>query len=107
MSRRSEVVEAAAPASPEACLFRALASIEADDLTAAGALDAIRRAGWALVPREAPRGSEVRDMLAASAIVAAGRGDDVFLTCYSDVIAQAENILSRYAALIARGSVAR
>lgn len=107
MSRRYEVVDAAAPASPEACLFHALASIGQNGLTAGGALETIWRAGWALVPREAPRGSEVHDMMAASVIVAAGRGDDVFRTCYSDVVIQAENVLSRYAALIARGMAAK
>lgn len=83
-------------------LLRALELAVRRGATAAQLLELLARAGWALVPRSAPRDGEVWDLVRTTALAAAYRADDVFAATYAAVVEQAENTLRRHLALVAR-----
>lgn len=86
----------------EVTLLRALELAVQRRASAEQLLDLLQRAGWALVPRTAPRDGETWDLVRTVALSAAYRADDVFEACYSAVIEQAENTVRRRLDLVAR-----
>ncbi|MCY3019810.1 MAG: hypothetical protein NTW87_12385, partial [Planctomycetota bacterium] len=94
----SSVVRPAA----EVTLLRALELAVQRRASAEQLLDLLQRAGWALVPRTAPRDGETWDLVRTVALSAAYRADDVFASTYAAVVEQAENTLRRRLDLVAR-----
>jgi hypothetical protein len=93
--------EASGPA-PDVLLLRALEIAVRRQATAAQLLELLRRAGWALVPRTAPKDGETWDLVRTVALSAAYRSDDVFEACYTAVVEQSENTLRRHLEIVAR-----
>ena len=86
----------------EVLLLRALEIASERGLGAGQVLDLLKRAGWALVPREAPKDSEVWDMCRTAAVNAAYSSDDIFAAVYAAVVGQAENTLRNHLAILDR-----